>query len=447
MVIKQGLRNLPISCALVLMLSLVGCSSIRNYDNELTGISQSIHTGDVDNALTVLESNNKKEKDLLYFFEKGELLRLKGDLAASQATWMMANQQIQAWEDSVRVDPAKYVNNTVAFLLNDKVMRYEGYDYEKTMLTTQMALNYLAMDDWASARVAIRQTHERETLIAQVHDLLYLKQEQTAEAKGVQTQFKDLNGYPVATLDTPSVINLKNSYQSAFSHYLAGYIYEALGERDLAAPGYRNAIELRPNTPILDSALANLTSNINRPADQADVLIVMQSGLAPKRESFSLNLPIPTRDGIIQVAISLPVITDTGYGSSFNSLLIDGKTFPLTEITSVDAMSRRALRDDLPGILLRTAVRATTRALAQQQLNKEVNPWAGLAVGLMGAFLEQADLRTWRTLPDSMQIARLNFTKGNHVIGLPNGQQLNVTISNNYQVIQLVQIGNKVYVP
>lgn len=426
----------------------MGCSSIRNYDRELTTVSKLLATGNVEQAVAVLESNNKKEdKDLLYFMEKGELLRIKGDLQASQAAWMAANLKVQLWEDAVKADPARYVNAMASYLVNDKIRRYEGFDYEKVMLTTQMALNYIAMNDWASARVAIRQTHEREALIARVNELLYLKQEEAVREQGVQPQFKDLNGYPVASIDTPSVVNLKNSYQSSFSHYLAGYIYEALGEKGLAAPGYRNAIELKPNTPILESALENLTSNADKTADQSDILIVLQSGLAPKRESLSLNYPIMTKDGIIQVAISVPVISDVGLGSKFNTVVINGHTYPLTEIASLDAMSKRALRDELPSIILRTSVRAASRAVAQQQLNKEVSPWAGLAMGIVGAILEQADVRTWRTLPESVQIARLNLSKGKKIIGLPNGEQLEVTISDNYQVIQLIQVGNKVYVP
>jgi hypothetical protein len=69
---------------------------------------------------------------------------------------------------------------------------------------------------------------------------------------------KDLRATRSPALDAPEVVNLKNSYQSAFSHYLAGFVYEALGEKDLAAPGYRKAAELRPNTPLLEQALLDL---------------------------------------------------------------------------------------------------------------------------------------------------------------------------------------------
>ncbi|AWM79498.1 hypothetical protein DKL61_03560 [Gammaproteobacteria bacterium ESL0073] len=435
------------SYVFLILLFLTSCATFRNYNQELDAVIEQVNTGNIDGAINTLDNNNKDNKDLLFFFEKGELLRLKADLPASQSVWMNANQQIQAWEDQVKINPAQYVNNVMAFIVNDKVMRYDGHDYEKVMLTTQMALNFLAMDDWASARVAITQTHEREALIKQVHDLLYSKEEDLASEKGINTKFQDLNGYPIETLNTPSVVNLKNSYQNAFSHYLAGFIYEALGERSLAAPGYRNAIELRPNTPVLEDGLKNLTSNIDRPANQSDVLVVVESGFAPRRKAFDLTLPIPTNDGIIQISISLPVIEDVGYTQPFSNIMINGRNYPLTEITSINAMARKALRDELPMIILRTVSRATIRAVTQQQLNKEVSPWAGLAVGVAGMFLEQPDLRTWRTLPDSISIARLTLPKGAQTITLPNGEQFNVMIGNSYHVFQFRQTGNKVYRP
>ena len=37
-------------------------------------------------------------------------------------------------------------------IINDKIRRYDGYDYEKVMLTTQMALNQLAVNDFDGAR-------------------------------------------------------------------------------------------------------------------------------------------------------------------------------------------------------------------------------------------------------------------------------------------------------
>jgi hypothetical protein len=85
--------------------------------------------------------------------------------------------------------------------------------------------------------------------------------------------------------------------------------------------------------------------------------------------------------------------------------------------------------------------------VAQKQLN-DVNPLAGLAVGLASAVTEGADTRTWRTLPDNTQVVRLRLKQGDHQISLPNalgGTRVQVKIEQRYQVVALRVVGNQVF--
>ncbi len=428
---------------------LTGCAVFRSYDNELKETNQHLSTGNVDAALAVLEKNNKgDDKDLLYWFEKGELLRSKGDLAGSQRAWREADGMVFKWEESIRLDTGKYLSQFGSYLVNDKVRRYEGYDYEKVMLTTQMALNLLAQNDFDGARTEIRKTHEREAVIAELRDKEYLQREEEADRKGVKTEYKDLKGYPVASLDAPEVINLKNSYQSAFSHYLSGYVYEALGEQGLAAPGYRKAAELLPNTPLLEQALLDLDQHSSeRTGKDSDVLIVVQSGLAPARDSMSIALPLFISGNLVITPLSFPVIREDSSTAPIGQLSLDDKRLDLTALNSTSAMSRRALRDDMPGIILRTTLRAATRAVAQKQLN-DTNPMAGLILGIASAITEGADTRTWRTLPNETLVARLRLSQGQHQLSLPSGlggSRIAVNVDRPYQVVALRVVGNQVY--
>ncbi|MGE7990820.1 COG3014 family protein [Pseudomonas sp. NPDC089554] len=435
-------RALPLA-TLLATLQLTGCAAFRSYDSELQQTNQQLAAGNVDAALTLLESNNKGEdKDLLYYFEKGELLRSKGDLKGSQDAWRAADSVVFQWEEAVKLDTEKYLSQFGSYLVNDKVRRYEGYDYEKVMLTTQMALNLLANNDFDGARTEIRKTHEREAVIAELRDKEYLKREEDAEKQGVQTQFKDLQGYPVASLDAPEVVNLKNSYQSAFSHYLSGFVYEALGEKGLAAPGYRMAAELRPNTPLLEQALLDLDKNAATPSE-SDVLIVVQSGLAPARDSVRIPLPLPIDGNLVITPLSFPVMKDDTSTVRFSEVQLNDKALALTPLNSTSAMSRRALRDDMPGIILRTSVRAITRGVAQKKMN-EVNPMAGLVMGIASAVVEGADTRTWRTLPDETQVARVRLAQGEHHLNV-GGRQVNVKIDRPYQVVSLRVVGSQVF--
>lgn len=436
--------GIPALCASLL---LSGCSTFRSYDNELAQATQHLAAGDVHSALTILESNNTSEKrDILYYMEKGELLRCTGDLHGSLAAWQEADRVVLGWEDAVKADPEKYLSEFGSFLVNDRVRRYEGYDYEKVMLTTQMAVNYAALNDFEQARIEIKKTHEREALIAELRDREYLKRESEAEKQGIQTQLKDLQGYPVAMLDAPEVIGLKNSYQNAFSHYIAGFIYEALSEKGLAAPGYRKAAELLPDTPLLESALENLDTA--RDENSSEVLLVMQTGLAPARDSVMVPLPIPTPNGLILSPLSFPVIRNDSIGSSVGPVRLTGTPLTFTELASTSAMSRRALRDDMPGIILRTSVRAVTRAIAQDQLN-DINPLAGLALGLVSVATEGADERTWRTLPGSTVVARITLPKGTHdlEIDTPQGTAiLKLDLTRDHHVVPLRVVGSQVFV-
>ncbi|MBW8338426.1 COG3014 family protein [Stutzerimonas stutzeri] len=430
--------------SLGLGLLLTGCETFRSYETELTAVNQHIVSGDPDSALLLLEKHNSREqKDLLYYLEKGELLRAKGDLDGSQAAWSEADKAITAWEDSIKLDTEKYLAEFGSLLVNDKVRRYEGYDYEKVMLTTQLALNRLARNDFEQARMDIKKTHEREAFISQLRDREYLKREQEAEEKGITAQLKDLQGYPVEVLDAPEVLSLKNSYQSAFSHYLAGFVYEALGEKGLAAPGYRKAVELRPGVTLLEDALTRLDAPAPA-ADESEVLIVVQNGLAPARDSIRIPLPIPTSTGLIVTPFSFPVIKSESQPAA-HSMRLGEQELALAQLNSVDAMSRRALRDDMPGIILRTSVRAISRSVMQKQLNDNVSPLAGLAVGLISAVTEGADERTWRTLPDQTLVARARIKRGEHSLALPNGTIAKVRVDQPYQVIPLRVIGTQVF--
>ena len=101
-------------------------------------------------------------------------------------------------------------------------------------LTTRLALNRVALGDFENARVDIKRTHEREAVIAAFRSKETLGAEEEAKAKGASTGNKEINGYPVETLNDPEVLALKNGYQNALSHYLAGFLYEG---HERARPG------------------------------------------------------------------------------------------------------------------------------------------------------------------------------------------------------------------
>lgn len=450
--------------AVAIVLLCSGCATFRSYDDEMRKPLSLAASGRPDAAATSLHKVNKgSDQDLLFYMELGELQRLGAHYGESNATWSQADRQVRDWEARAKIDPTRTAGATLSYLLNDKVRPYEGEDYEKVMLTLRMAMNFLAQGDWDNARVAIRQTHEREAVIAQVRDKQYQQIDQQAQREGARTSVRDLNGYPVQSIDNPEVNALRNSYQSAFSHYLAGFIYETLGEASLAAAGYRQAIELRPDTTLLEDALAGLDERIAAPDDgQSDVLIAVETGMVPAKVSQQFPLPIPVNRRLVLVPVSFPVLREVERGRTPGSLRVDDLALHPVPVTSVDLMARRALKDELPGIMLRGFVRSSAKAITQYQLQRQADlrqhrhdnaealalNVAALAAMLGSVITESADERSWRSLPASISIARAKLSRGPHRISVPTAageRSVEVDVRGRHAFIGLRVIDDQLY--
>lgn len=439
--------------AAVMLVALLagGCAgTMRSYDSELKQTVDMASGGHIDQALQALEKNNADaDKDLLYYLEKGELLRLKSQMPESRDAWLLADEKVKIWEEEAKTSPVKLIGNIGSVLINDKTRRYDGQDYEKVMLSTRLALDHLALWNWDAARTEIKKSHEREAIIAELRAKEVANVEEDAKQRKVRTEVRDLKGYPVETLDDPEVIALKNGYQSAFSHYLAGFVYEALNEPSLAAPGYRKAVELRPDIKWLEEGLKGLETRSRKlRANESDVLFVVEAGSAPARSSVSIPIPVPYKNTWGAVPISFPVIRPDKSVFLPAQLNLDGKgAIPVYPVTNIDAMARRALKDDMPGIMLRGTIRAITKTLAQKQA-ADHNAIAGLLVTIAAVATESADERVWRTLPSHILIGRATLPQGRHTVGIsgPFGvKSVIAEVAGKHTVIPLRLMGGSLY--
>ena len=430
-------RMLPVLASVLL---LGGCAgAMRNYDTEMSGTMTQLKSGKVDQALAQLEANNTSaDKDLLYFLEKGELLRMNSNFADSRAAWLKADESVRAWEDIAKTDPQKLWGEIGSFLVNDKTRRYDGQDYEKVLLSARLAMAHLAVGNWDDARVEVKKMHEREAIIAELRSKEVEATKEKAKESKVETTMKDLKGYPVEIFDDPEVINLRNGYQSAIGHYLAGYVYEALGESSLAAAGYRQAIELRPKQPLLQSALAELDRRAaNHKSGFSDVLFVIEAGAAPAWKSVTLPIPVPTRRSFVLTPTAFPVIKSQGDNSLPATLRVAGKELKVAAVTNVDAQARRALKDQMPGIIVRSVIRAVAKGVLQSEVQKRDNTGLLTVATMIANFAsEQADERSWRSLPGIIGIARASLPVGKHVIQTPNGSQ-EINVGGKYSLVTL----------
>jgi hypothetical protein len=428
--------------ALAIVLALSGCAVMESHDKKTAEIATANQKGGIPAALAQLESTAKSKEEktaLLYNMERGELLRMNRQYAESSEAFLLADVQVRAWEESTKTNPDKLLGVAGASLISERLKVYEGQDYEKVWLTTRLALNRVAAGDFENARVDIKRTHEREAIIAAFRAKETGAAEEEAKSKGVTAKSKEVNGYPVETLNDPEVLALKNGYQNALSHYLAGFLYEAMNEPGLAAPGYRQAIELKPDTAILEEGLRGLDDRTSfthkRKQKMTDVLFVVETGDAPARKPKGFTLPIPVGKKIRTVSISYPII-EPSKDALLTTMAVADKQFPLERVVDVNVMARRALKDEMPGLVVRGVIRAIAKGAMQEQLEKSGGLLGAIIGSVASAVTEQADDRIWRMLPGRVYVARGYLPPGDHSVAI-NGRNFKVSVDGQYALVPL----------
>lgn len=411
-----GIKGLGLAAAVVLS----GCANMQSHDKLATQVQAAQSAGGPAAALKELEASATSadaRKELLYNLERGELLRQNLQYKDSIAAWLLADEKVNAWEAAAKTDPKKLFGLVGAALISERLKPFEGQDYEKVWLTTRLAMNRIAEQDWDNARVDIKRTHEREAVIAEFRAKETAAAEEEAKGKGASVITKELDGYPVASLNDPEVLKLKNGYQNALSHYLAGFLYEVLNEGGLAAPGYRKAIELQPNNPLLDEGLKGLDTRTSfthkRRQRMSDVLFIIESGSAPARKPKNFTIPVPIANKLSTVSISYPVIEPSREVGPV-ALTVGATSLKTATVVDLNVMARRALKDEMPGMVFRGVTRAIAKGVLQNEMQKRAGLLGGVVAAVGSAVTEQADDRMWRTLPGMVSIARGYLPEGEH---------------------------------
>ncbi len=441
----------------LLVFVLSGCASQQTKVNQTR---QVFAMGNLPAASVAIEQSIPSRNNL-YNLEQGSILRLMGTyrLAQSNAEFLAADAILRQNELTQSTIKSSISNVGGYFLAEGIGKDYILKGFEGTMLAYSIALNHALLGDWDNARVEVMKMVKREQDIASFNDVKYqaLAEVRNKGINGVQGKLDNrvfqgnpmINGYPVNTISDPQTMSLINSYQSAAAHYLAGFIFEKLREPSLAAPGYRQAIELRPDLPFLHEGLKNLDTNISKPINTTpsgttDTLFVIETGFLPFIDNFKSSIPIPIGGQIRFATVSYPFIAPNTELYNPGQIVMGGQSVNLNMVTSVDSMARRDLRDEMPGYMIRGASRAIAQVFAQIGTQRAIQgnhannsnqatlgAIAGLITGLTMAEISSADVRHWSNLPANVFLARTQIPNGlqDLLIRVPNGATVGRQIS------------------
>ncbi len=429
------------------------CAGCASYNKQTSKISQSWASGNFQTAATHVNNAAEKRgntKDaIVWRLEQGAILRAAGQLEESNKAFDLAEEKINRYEEKAKV---KLSHETLATITNLTALPYEGFAYDKIMMNTYKALNYMELGDYEKARVELNRAYKRQEDAVYINSVRIEKAQEEGKKQNLNIDLDRVNDDPRFRGQFDSVYaNLEQykpyaDYVNPLAVYMDGLFFmtQSTGGSDLerSRKSFERVRGMIGENKFILQDIETLQQVFSGQPIPPTTYIIFETGMAPEREEVRIDLPLfIVTPGVPYVGAAFPRLKYRGnYLSSLN-VSYNGTTESTLLLTSMDAIVAHEFKNVLPLITTKTLVASAIKAGAVYGASfaasgrRRDDAIAGLAVLIAGAVYEvamnQADLRTWTTLPKEFQLCRFPTPADRKIeVSAPyGGQKVPVTIN------------------
>ncbi|GAA5186549.1 hypothetical protein [Ferrimonas gelatinilytica] len=404
--------------ALLLVLLLAGCagsSLFQPYPNRIAAVQAQIQRGNGDAALASLANHVDDGDGLLYAQEAGRIAALLGDTPASLDYYRQAMADYDQLDWRAIVSFTDISQQLGAATVSENLLAYRGQAFERVMLHQQQALNYLWQSDLEAALVEVRRADQAQ-ILAQKTYRENLKSQRAISNASIDAELTRLDR---------QAGNAPDSFINPYVLFSNAVIYEAAGQPNDALIDLRKALQLRPENTLLQREVVRLACQLNidcdtlerqfgapipAPSQSGRLVILYETGTLPPRQQITIPF---SWDSYYQ-QIALPTYRGIQAPPSLLTVQLDADILTTEPLADLDQMAARSLREQYPFILLRQGIRLATKHNANAWAERKGGDFGAISMQIFNALTEQADRRSWLTLPRQAQAATRHLHPGDY---------------------------------
>lgn len=459
--------------AAFLALSTIGCSSFTLYTSRINPLINEVNTHQFDRPLATLNKYRNSRDKILYLLERARIAQIKNDVDTSMTDYEAAINAVHEMKEKALISASDVGAQAASLFVNENTIPYKGDGYEKVFMYHFQALNYLAKKDIEGAGVEVRRANSEQNLALERHEKELAQAEESARKKSLQV-FQATNNLNMAYQAMDEVASkVKNSFQNAYTFYMSGIVYELLNQPNDAYIDYKKALQIFPDNTYLQRDIIRLAKDlgmneeyehyvsifgsklVGNPGNEnsGELVVFFENGLVPQKKE--IRIPLPTPSGGL-VAIAFPIYDARWSYPEPLSISKNGYILGATEpICYVRALAVKALREKAPALLVRQLLRVGVKAGMQYALTNTKDDTArmmGLLISsVYNIVSERADVRSWLTLPNDVQIMRIYLPEGVHRMNLAHqssGASSNIDVSikqNKLTILRVMRTGSALH--
>jgi uncharacterized protein len=422
-----------------------GCAGrLSHYDKLYTSLNQG-NSEQADQIIAAAESQYGTTSHLLYLMDRGMTLHLAGHYKKSAEVLEQADAMVE------ELYTRRLRNEAFSLLVSDAKRPFRGDPYEQVFINVINSLNYARLGKFDEALVEGRRIDHRLNVLAD-----------TVEEEDYQED-------PFARYFLGVLYEANGDLSNAFVAYRKSYeaYQRAQSWSEVPIPHTLKQDLLRITRRLnlsnehaeYQHAFPEISVPLELKDGQGEIVVIGLHGRAPRLEDQFIDVPIsldalglllytkqlgrnqPQQAGGVDavlyglqgeiVRISLPRVVPQKTRVGYGQVTVNGngigtqKTYQTELMNSVTAAAKKNLSDRLTGVTLRAVARAALKMSTAEGIGYGVSA-AGkdeetrnLIKAIVSTLLkvlvittEEADKRSWRTLPDEIHISRIFVPPG-----------------------------------
>lgn len=416
------------------------------------------------------------EKDKIEWGMEASLaLRASGEYQKSIDFFNRVDELILEHDSAAAVQVSK---EATSLFSNLRALPYDGFFYERIMISIYKGLNHLSLGDREAARVEFRSAYERqrdavskfEKKIANEQAALdkatSKKDKKNAEKMDKALKDEKVRGALEEEYQRIKELSIYADYVNPFAVYLDGLYYMTNGvdstDWERASISLKRVADMnaghsdfvQQDVELIEKLLSEELSESEIPAT---VYVVFETGRSASRIQKDVKLPMgflvpELRD----ITFPLPNLRENdNYDESLT--ITTGESKLTTElICNMDSVIAKEFQNNNPAVVQRTIRTVGAKAWATGKASKQIGGKFGMAGSMLAgagkkAFnkaTNKADLRCWSALPKEFQSARLPLPEdGTITITTAGGQTATVELNSDARCqvvyVQTINKGDK----
>jgi uncharacterized protein len=393
-----------------ILLVLFAGTSCATYQSQTTGPRNLLKNGQMTEALEqfkILAEKNDRDQ-LVHLMDYAMALQIAGHYKESSQAFIKADKLVD-------LNDYHSASNVVSATLGgEEMIQYKGESYEKFLINTMNAINFLMLGQYDEALVEARRINDKISKMK-------------------------MDG--------------RDPYElSPFARYLAGILWEAQKKYDDAYIEYEGAYTLDAGNPLLPGDLirssklarrsethkkwkSEFPSTGDNPAwydkNKGELIVIFQAGWGPEKRA--------------RQQYRFPELYHVHSQTQQAKVIVDGKAETTRSVYNVEGVAMATLEKDFGALVARRVGGIAAKAVVADQVRQK-NELLGSIAWVAMNIADRADLRHWSTLPQTIQMVRWPLSPGKYKITLQGKDYSGIPTNDIYESEITVKAGQKTFI-